>query len=64
MYIKLKMICGLGNYLLTFGIILSNGATVVYVYPIFLEYIIEYELKNSFSNIDICRYISVIYKII
>ena len=53
------MFYGLANYILMFGILLSNSTTVVYVYPIFLEYIITYELKNTFSTFIICKHLSV-----
>ena len=53
------MINGLSNYILCFLIIFSNIATVVYVYPLFLKYILLYELQNIYSLQDLGLYLGV-----
>jgi len=54
------MLKELPNYALCFLIIFSNVATVVYVYPLFLEHILTYELNGEFSLRPLCFYLGVI----
>jgi len=53
------MLKELPNYSLCFLIIFSNVATVVYVYPLLLEYILTYELNGEFSLRPLCFYLGV-----
>ena len=47
------MLNGLSNYALQFLLILSNISTVVYVYPLFVDYLLQFELKNGDFDVKI-----------
>ena len=54
----------LSSYILSFFIILSNVVTVIYCYPIFLEYIIIYCKDELILNYEVGLYIGVINSLI
>ena len=49
----------LSSYILSFLIILSNVVTIIYCYPIFLEFVIIYSKDYLVLNCDVGFYIGV-----
>jgi hypothetical protein len=49
------------SYILSFLIIFSNILTVIFCYPMFLEYVIIYSEEGSVLNAEVAIYFSVFY---